>query len=230
MQYSILEFCGILTWTLTLNCIWINPLVPLREARGEDVCLLTMCEVRNLRCSVQADDGYVYDAGALQTWLKHCLLSDKATSIIPGKPIRHVVPVRVVRLIPTVVSQLTSNMASQFHSLYKVISKERSRKTNTRRDTNNAFTQTESTFSQTKEAIVQMVDVPMPATGLCIQMKRHTIESAASKHVHTHPQPVHPKTLLQPRPVIITIPSATSAFVSVYRTDLPMSLKHRTST
>ncbi len=100
MKWSVVDFCGMLAWTLTVHCIWLSIFLPLREHRSTEICYLTMSEIGELRCPVEADDGFVYDAVNLQHWLKTCRENDREISVIPRKPITRVRPIRVWRLIP----------------------------------------------------------------------------------------------------------------------------------
>lgn len=93
MKWSVLDFC--LLWTPSLYCEWLSIFLPLREQRSSDICYLTMREVKHIRCPVEANDGFVYDAVNLQRWLSICVENGREPSVIPQKPITHISPIRV---------------------------------------------------------------------------------------------------------------------------------------
>ena len=100
MKWSVAEFCGMLAWSLTVQCMWLSVFLPLKEERSTEICYLTMSEIKQIKYAVEANDGFVYDAVNLQHWLQTCEANNRETSVIPQKPITHVTPIRVWRVIP----------------------------------------------------------------------------------------------------------------------------------
>lgn len=96
MKWSVSDFC--LLWIPSLYCEWLSIFLPLREHRSSEICYLTMREIKHIRCPVEANDGFVYDAVNLQRWLNICVKNGREASVIPEKPITHISPIRVCSL------------------------------------------------------------------------------------------------------------------------------------
>lgn len=95
MSWSTSTFCGFLGWLVILQSLWINPFLEVVEEERVSTCLLTQEPHRGLRFAVRAEDGFIYDALALRTWLRLCQSNGRAPWVIPTKPIGVVKPVRL---------------------------------------------------------------------------------------------------------------------------------------
>ena len=100
MKWSVAELCGKTVSILTLNCIWLNLFNPLKEHRATNMCYLSMKEIKDINCPIEANDGYVYDAFMLKQWLSLCAYNGKDACVIPSKLITEVYPIRVSKFLP----------------------------------------------------------------------------------------------------------------------------------
>ena len=93
--YSVHTFCGVLGWLVVLHSFlrgWSCVAAPTSVV--EPTCLISQKEgAAELRCAVEADDGRIYDALALRTWLRRCVHERRELAVIPSQPIGVVKPV-----------------------------------------------------------------------------------------------------------------------------------------
>lgn len=97
--YTSRSFCGFVGWLVVLQSTWWNPLAP-QVPVPDQPCLISQKEPEEIRHAVQADDGRVYDAVALRTWLQRCRDTRVPMCVIPTQPIGIVKPVRLHRPLP----------------------------------------------------------------------------------------------------------------------------------
>lgn len=96
MPWPVGAFCGLLGWLVVLQSAWCNPLAEVVWVDLENTtCHITQKDGDELRFAVQADDGFVYDAAALRTWLQRCREKSLPTCVIPNRPIGVVKAVRL---------------------------------------------------------------------------------------------------------------------------------------
>lgn len=93
MQWSVNLLCGTIGWLVVIQSSWLNPFVIGGDFKDK-TCMISFKDFNEIQFAVLADDGNIYDAVALRTWLRQCRKELKPMCVIPGRPIGIVKPVR----------------------------------------------------------------------------------------------------------------------------------------
>lgn len=91
MRICVDRFRAMSTLRLSAVCHWC---IPWHVVCAKETCLITQQDAWESFALVKASDGHVYDARALQTWLKKCAAEERALEVVPTMPISYVTPVQ----------------------------------------------------------------------------------------------------------------------------------------